>query len=271
MLAALALLLAGPGVAWAQDAIPSCYGAARLGVAPPPPDQAVFILVDQTTALDANMRQTLADNLQRLLRNGTTFSIATFSAFSRGHYTTVISSGRIEGPVPRHLRPNLPVIRLNALDRCLARQVGYARQVAGRALARATNVPSTLFANSEIMASLAQLSELVRAAPTRNRIVIVASDLMEHSGATSFYARRTLRTINAGAELANAQRLRLMGDFGGARVYVVGTGLLPSEARQAVRNSAAFTALVDFWTLWFGRARASSVVIGRPNLVNPVR
>ncbi|MFL6861754.1 MAG: hypothetical protein ACJ8DZ_01995 [Allosphingosinicella sp.] len=266
----VALFFAAHTEARAQE-VPSCYAAARLGIAPPRPVRSVFVIVDQTTALDGEMRRMLEANLQRLLSSGASFSIATFSAFSRGHYTTVLSSGAIEGAVPEGLRPSLSVVRLNALDRCLARQQQYAWHVAARALARAMSVPATTFSNSEIMASLAQLSDAVRAAPSANRVVIVASDLMEHSSATSFYAHRTLRTIDPAAEMKNAVGLGLTGDFGGARVYVVGAGLLPPEAGASVRNVSALNALVGFWTAWFRHSNARSATIGRPNVVTPIQ
>jgi hypothetical protein len=264
-------MLAAPHAAGAQPTIASCYAASGLRVTPPRATRSVFVLVDQTTALDADMRATIEENFQRLLGSGTTFAIGTFSAFSRGHFTTIVSAGATEGAVPDHLRPNLPVNRLNAIDHCLVRQVQYARRISRQALIRAMSVPATTFANSEIMMSLADLSQRVRAAPSPDRIVIIASDLMEHSSASSFYARHNLRVIDPGAEMRNAVRLRLTGDFGRARIYVIGTGILPPEGGNMVRPVHALNALVEFWTMWFSRSNAAGVVIGRPNVVAPIR
>jgi hypothetical protein len=268
---AAVLWIARSDAAYTQGSIPSCYAAARLSVTVPRPARSVFVIVDQTTALDGELRRTISDNLNRLLQPGTSFTVATFSAFSRGHYTTVLSTGAVEGSVPPRLRPSLPVNRLAALDRCLVRQQQFARQLAARALARATGVPATTFSNSEIMASLAHLSESVRTAPGASKIVMVASDLIEHSSASSFYARHNLRLIDANAELRNALRHGLIANFGGARVYVVGTGLLPPSAGNSVRDVRALNGLITFWTNWFRRSNAASVVVGRPNLVSPVQ
>lgn len=264
---AAALIAADP--ANAQEAVPSCYQAARLPVASPRPVRSVFVVVDQTTAFDADLRRTINSNFLRLLQPGTTFTIATFSAFSRGHHTTVVSSGALEGPVPARARPGLPVNRLNALDRCIVRQAQFARRAADRALARAMGVSAAHFANSEIMASLAHLSERVRLGPGR-KIVIVASDLMEHSSASSFYRRRNLRLIDPRTELRNARTLDLVGNFDRAAVFVVGTGQLPPEAGRSVRNIREMNALTHYWTMWFRASNASSVTIGRPNIIVPI-
>jgi hypothetical protein len=268
---ALAAAMAAAVPAHAQEVVPSCYRAARLPVPPPRPVRSVFVLVDQTTSLEPELTGTISQNFERLLGPGTTFAVAKFSAFSRGHFTTIVSAGTIEAPVPARLRPSLPVNRLLALDRCLASQRRFAIRVAQRALSQAMSVPATTFSHSEIMASLAHLSERVRLAPAADRIVIVASDLMEHSGAASFYARRNLRLIDPAAELTNAARLGLLGNFGRARVYVIGTGMLPEEAGSAVRDIRALNALIGFWTSWFNRSNASRVTIGRPNIVAPIR
>ncbi len=265
----LAGILVAPGSATAQEAIPSCYAAARLPVPRPRPLRSVFVVVDQTTALDAGLRRTVSSNFQRLLQPGTSFSIATFSAFSHGHHTAVVSSGALESPVPRGVRPGLPVNRLAALDRCLLRQRQFAQRIAGRALARAMGVPATRFANSEIMGSMAHLSERVRAAPGR-RIVILASDLLEHSSAASFYRGARLRTIVPEAELHNARRLSLLGNFGRASIFVVGTGMLPPEAGSSVRHVEAMNALISYWRMWFRASNAGPITIGRPDIVVPV-
>jgi hypothetical protein len=264
-----AAILALSGLAHAQGTVPSCYAAARLRVTSPAPVRSVFVVIDQTTALDADLRRTVSSNFGRLLQPGTSFTIATFSAFSRGYHTTIAGAGVLEGPVPVGMRRNLPVNRLNALDRCLVRQTQFARRVAGRALAEAMGVPATNFANSEIMMSLAHLSERVHAAPGR-RIVIVASDLMEHSSASSFYRNQNLRLIDPPAELRNARVLGLLGNFGRAAVFVVGTGLQPPEAGNSIRNVRELNALTRFWTMWFTGSNAGQVTIGRPNIVVPI-
>jgi hypothetical protein len=226
--------------------------------------------VDQTTPFDEDLRRTIRIGMQQLLTPGTSFTIATFSSLSQNYHTTVLSSGTIEAAVPARLRPSLPVNRLNALDRCLVRQRRYAVTLATQGVATATGMPPSAFSRSELLTSLSHLSQAVRSA-AGERIVIVASDLLEHSSATSFYHKRGLRLIAPQTELQKAIRLGLIGNFGRARIYVVGTAAIPPGPGELERDVRAMNALVTFWSQWFQRSNASAVIIGRPNLVAPIR
>jgi hypothetical protein len=255
----------------AEHAIPSCYAAARVepGLSRSP-SRAVFLLVDQTTSLDAALTQTVRENLRRLIRPGTSFTVATFSAFQGGHFTRVTTSGTIEQAVPDARRPGVPTVRLARLDACLRRQSAFAARHILASYAAAAGERAAGFPRSEIMASLKQLSQRVAATRARDRIVIVASDLLEHSTATSFYRNRGLKVIVPADEMRLALRLGLIGNFGGARVYVVGRGQLPPEDRAGGRDIRALNALESFWTAWFRRSNAR-VVLGQPDLVTPIQ
>jgi hypothetical protein len=80
-----------------------------------------------------------------------------------------------------------------------------------------------------------------------------------------------LRPIDPRSEMARAARLGLVGNFARARVYVVGTAALAAGSGASERKASAMNSLIAFWTQWFQRSNAGAVVIGRPNLVAPVR
>jgi hypothetical protein len=267
--AALTAVAAGPAAA--QQSVPSCYAAAKLPVAAPRPARSVFVFIDQTTPFTEDLRRTIQTGIQQLLSPGTTYTIATFSSLSQAHHTKILSSGTIEGSVPARVRPSLPVNKLNALDRCLVRQRQYAIRAAAGAVATATGISPAAFSRSEILSSLTHLSHAVRSSPAGERVVIIGSDLLEHSSASSFYNRRDLRPIDPRSEMARAARLGLVGNFARARVYVVGTAALAAGSGASERKASAMNSLIAFWTQWFQRSNAGAVVIGRPNLVAPVR
>lgn len=272
---AVALILsawASPGTAeGTQNAVPSCYAATRIGVDPAPPARAIFVLVDQTTALGPALISTVRENMRNLLRPGTSFTIATFSAFQRDHFTTLLAAGALEAPVAPQRRSRLSVPRLRRLDACLRRQAAFGGQLAITSFLRAAAANAASFSRSEILASLKQLSARVAAAPARDRIVIIASDMLEHSSATSFYRNRALKVIDPAAEMRRALGQGLLGDFGGARIFVVGAGLLPPDQRTAGRDIRALNALEAFWTAWFRRSGARLVAFGHPDLVVPIQ
>jgi hypothetical protein len=258
------------------DDVPSCYAVARkqahLDVEAPEPTRAVFVLVDETTGIDKDLRKTLKANVDRLLGPGTSFVLSTFSAFARGHYATTLADWTIEAPVPANERDNLSVRGLDSLDKCLELQQQFAEQQADKKLAKATKVDASTFSNSEVLASLTKLSKQVRESPADQKVVLIVSDLLEHSSATSFYKKQTLRTIDADTEMAKAEKLNLIGDFGGATVYVIGAGLLSSESGDtATRDVRALGALQNFWSKWFDASQARVGEMGEPDLVTPIR
>lgn len=271
LIAALgALLLPATAGAAAFNAVPSCYARYPVKIAPPPSSRALFVLVDQTTALDPALVQTLRQNVARLVKPGTTFNVATFSAFRSGHYAEVVASGTVEAPVAANLRRSVSVPALKKLDACLKAQASYGVRVALAGLAAAQRARAASFSQSEVMASLKQLSALVAASRARDKVVVIASDMLEHSSVTSFYARKGLRPLNSAAELKKAAAQRLFADFGGARTYVIGAGILPPESRDAGRTIASLNALESFWAAWFRQSRARLGAFGKPNLLSPI-
>ncbi|HEX6375214.1 MAG TPA: hypothetical protein VFZ91_05795 [Allosphingosinicella sp.] len=226
------------------------------------------MLIDQTTALDPTLTGTLRTNVARLIKPGTAFTIATFSAFRHGHYTNVIASGTIEPPVPANERNRISVPKLKQLDRCLREQPVLGVRIALAYIARTQKVSTASFDQSEIMASLKQLSDRVARSRARDKVVIVASDMLEHSSATSFYASKGLKTIRPAAEIKKTAHLTA--NFGNARVYVIGGGILPPQSHQAGRTIAALDALEAFWRAWFKQSRGRLLAFGRPNLLSPI-
>ena len=256
----------------ARTPVPDCYAEAGLSVAPPQPERALFVMVDQTTGLDDRLRRTVRSNAQRLLHPGTSFTVSTFSAFSRGNYATVIETAASQAPVPEAEQGGLPVRRVEALNACLSRQRDIVAAHLGAALDQAVDANASTFTNSDIMASLSQLSEAVVAAPGGEKLVILVSDLLEHSSTTSFYRNRQIRGIDPAAEIAKAEANRLFGQFDGARVAIVGAAMLaPESGEDATRDSAALGALREFWSEWLSRSGAQLIAYGQPDLVAPIQ
>lgn len=249
----------------------NCYEAVELGIDAPKPKRAVFVLVDQTTGLDEGLRGTVAEKLEALLGAGTAFSIATFSARNKGRYATVAAKGELQAPPSEEQRPDLSVPGLQRLDGCLARQAKELKRRAASNLDEATDLQASTFSHSEILASLKQLSEAVRSSDAKEKLVIVVSDLLEHSPATSFYSKQELRRIDSVAELEKAKEADLIGDFGGARIAVVGAGLLSADGPDAIRDTEALAALRSFWERWIEESNATLAGYGEPDLVKPLR
>ncbi len=259
-------LLAAPALA-AEDAVPSCYRAFPIGVAAPAPQSELFVFIDQTTPLPADIKAAVDDNVRRLVRPGTRFTIASFSAFSQGRATTVQASGAVETGVPAQRRGDVSVALLKKFDTCLAQQAPFAGRLAVATVDKAIAGASSNLAKSDVLASLSQLSARVAASRARSKTVVIVSDMIENSSITSFYARKKLRLINPQVELDKVAKAEVGGNFGGARVYVIGGALRPDSGYRA---EPELKALERFWDGWFRGSQAKLVEFGRPNLVNPI-
>lgn len=256
-----------------EDVVPSCYDR-KLGVAPAPAATELFVLVDQTTLFDPTLQQQVADNVRQFMAADNAFSVLSFSAFSQGRYAQVVSAGTIEPAIAPAARDDISKPLLSKFDACARRQPQIAMQAIGTALRGAFGGASAELAKSDVLASLKSMSSRVKRSPAREKIVLVVSDMLENSSVTSFYDGKgtAVRQIDAAKELKLVADNDLFGDFGGARVYVIGAGLLADDARKGnkYRDPKTMRALSGFWTTYFQKSHATLVEMGQPALLNPI-
>lgn len=274
LLAALITPLVYAGVA---NDIPSCYTANKLTIPAPPTVQEVFVLIDQTTPLDASLQDSVRENVGRLVKPGAAFVIASFSSFGQGHYLEVLSAGMLEGGIDAKLRDDISVKLLRNFDACMAGQSDFGRKAAAVALNKAMSGSSPDLAKSDVMGSLKELSSRVRQSAAKDKIVFLVSDMIENSSISSFYANKNVRTIEPGLELKKAEGAQVIGDFGGARVFVLGAGLIQENSRGknkdsgVYRNPKTMSLLHQFWELYFESSKAKLIEFGAPALLTAVK
>ena len=116
---------------------------------------------------------------------------------------------------------------------CLKSQSEFARKTAAGALNNALNGASGDLAKSDVMAALRELSGRVRQSPAKEKILFVVSDMLENSSISSFYSNRKIRNLDISAEIKKATTSHQIGDFAGARVFVLGAGLVQDLASVA--------------------------------------
>jgi hypothetical protein len=267
--AVAALLLAPSPHSVAQTtrdhAIPTCYEQlheyqphATLGD--------LTVLIDQTTYMDARLRQIVRESVDRLIEPGTRLSIATFSAYMQGRYLDVQIAGDVELPIDAHQRDFVPKRELRQNDQCLADQLTFARRLAAKTLDAAFTASDPNIARSDILAALHDIGERLNETPVAPKTVILVSDMLENSSITSFYQGSRLRAIDPQAELKKVATAGIQADFIGARVYVIGAGAVSEKSADArsYRDPRAMLALEDFWRRWFAASHAEVVEFGKP-------
>jgi hypothetical protein len=261
------LALSPPAFAGTLNDVPSCYSAARIQ----PADgrgysRLFFVLIDQTVAWNRDIESAVMDNINHNLTPGTKFVIADFSAFSEGRYLTVLHTGIIEAPMPPSQIGNTPIEAAKLLNACLAGQLPYAAKLADDAAVSALAGSRGSLANSDILSALAQVSAAIKVDPAPDKALFLATDGLENSSVISFYHHGAIRDIDPPHELFRAKAAGLMGDFGGAKVYVIG-GALPPPGQTPYEGPGLLKHLADFWAGYFETSNATLVVFGEPELL----
>lgn len=253
------------------DAVASCYRT--LSISPPAAEEsrAYFVLLDQTTVFDASLKQTISTATRTNLRLSTQFTIATFSAFLGDHYTDIVVAGRTEGLLSQAERDDTGKPKLHSLDVCMAHQIDYARRISEEALEKSFGAASTEIARSDILATLNDfVTHVVRPSPAATKTLLIASDMLENSSLSSFYSHRTVRRLDASAELAKVRTKGLIPDLSGVRVFVIGAGLLDPQSAGTYRDPQTMLSLEGFWSAYFKEAHAQLVEFGKPQLLGKV-
>jgi len=257
-----------------ENVVPSCSALARIEGHAAPAEVEIFVAVDQTTPFDAKLKQQIADNVRPFLVPGKAFTVFEFSAFVQGHYVSVLTSGQIEAPLDPAKRDDIPKQALMKFDQCLEAAPKHAAAAVGKALKAAFEGSSTEIRKSDIIGSLKEISGRVKQSSAKDKIVFVASDMLENSSISSFYLKNSVMKIDPDQEMKKVAANQMFGDFGGARVFVLGAGLIQEDKTAAsgvYRDPKTMASLESFWRKWFAKSNANLVEFGSPALVAPVR
>jgi hypothetical protein len=266
------LLVSYTAVIGEAGASPSCYNE-KIPVQKLAVETEIFVVIDQTTLFDGHIKQLIANNVRPFLKPGNAFSVTQFSAFIQSHYTDVLVSGKLDPALTKATRDDVSKPVLNKFDQCMAMQPRLAGQLVGKAMRAAFEGGGSDIAKSDILAALKDISGKVRQSSARHKVVLLASDMLENSSVTSFYSKQAVRQINPEKELKLVSDNQLFGDFGGARVYVLGAGMLAEDAKHpggVYRPSQTMQALFRFWAEYFKKSNAELIEFGQPALLNPI-
>lgn len=272
----LALTTALSAHAGLTNDVPSCYAANKIAAPQIPYDQLVYVLIDQTVLLDATLQKSVLDNVQAMLNPGTKFVIAEFSAFSQGHYLNVLHTGVIERPILASDEGNVVMSRLKDFHTCMQQQLVYSQRLGLGTTAQVLKSGTSSLDQSDIMMALKSVSTAVAQEKAAHKVVFVVTDGLENSSITSFYAHNALRHINPAVELKKAQDNNLFGDFGAARIYVLGAGVMQpvvsgsTAERNGYRDAKTLMDLKQFWVGYYSHSNAQLVEFGAPALLEPL-
>ena len=250
---------------------PSCYDISKIEkFGDMKSERAVFILIDETTPFNEQLKQQIINNALNFANHGNHIFIAKFSAFLQGKYNEVLFDFVIDTPLADDQRYNLSKNVIAKFDKCLKDQLGYVRKNITDTIKDSFLKDGDKVAKSDILYALKDFAQnIIGPNETQNKVVIMASDMLENSSITSFYAQGKPRKIDSKKEIDIVKKNNLLTDFGGAKVYVIGAGL--SDSKKAYINSQMLGSLNDFWSEYFRSSNANLIEMGTPALKREIR
>ena len=252
----------------ARNDVPSCYDALKIDGPKGATEKELFILVDQTTQLDKNMMIYTYKNMMKFMKNGYRVTIASFSANANGKYTDIAYSGKLEALLPNSAKHEIAKKKLRKYQGCMNSQYKYAKKKATKALVHVLKGANKKLPHSDIIKSLNDIAKyIIKPSQSHNKVVLLVSDMMEHSSITSFYAKGRLKKVNTDKEIAKVKKSGYMADFVTTKVYVIGTGMV---GKNSYRDSKTLKALTKFWETYFTVSNAQLKAIGTPMLLEDI-
>ena len=253
----------------ARNDVPSCYAALKMDNPDPTIEKELFILVDQTTPLDKNMMIYTYKNMMKFIKNGYAVTIASFSANANGKYTDVAYAGKLEKLLPQSAKHDIAKKTLRKYQGCMNGQYKYAKKKATKALVRVLKGANKKLPHSDIIKSLDDIaSHIIKPSKASKKVVLLVSDMIEHSSVTSFYHKGLIKKINAETEMSKVKSSGHLADFGGADIYVIGTGVI---GKKGYRDAQTLKRLTDFWEAYFAKTGANLKAVGTPMLLEDIQ
>lgn len=230
------------------------------------PAATLFILMDETTQLNENKKVHRA--VQELavdwLGPGRAVQVIRFSAYVPGRNAEIVTGGLLDPEPSKSFIKSMKRSERRKFARLHKKQVHAAKVQTTKAIRAVFRGFSAEIPKSEILFNMEQLSDHIRSYQSTEKVILLVSDMLENSAATSFYASGRVRKINPEAELKKAEKKNLVGDFGGnVRVYIVGLGAGAEDYLDGDRVNR----LKTFWRDYFKAAKATVAGFGTPLLL----
>ena len=235
-------------------------------------DKAIFVLIDETTFFNDSLQEQILKNSIKHIEAGNYIYIAKFSAFIGNHYNEKVFDFKLDKPLDEKQRYNERKDSLKKIDKCLKDQQGYVAGQIVQSIKKSFLNPNDDIAKSDVLYALQDFGQnVISQVEAKEKIVILASDMLENSTITSFYAKGATRLIQPETELNKIEKSNLFSNFDNSEIYVIGTGLISSkDNNKTYRDPKILASLKDFWTKYFVKSNGNLVEMGQPALKNEI-
>jgi len=255
-----------------RNDLPSCYRYAQLASEQPAASgRALTVVIDETVNMPQALKSSAWEHTLRYLQPGDSIKLYQFSALLQNNYMKLQFAGILEKPLVGKVRNHIGNASLKKLDTCLQQQAGFFQKTFGKQFVESFGKPNEEISRSEIFASLKKIGEDLGQDPSEDQVILLVSDMLENSDFGSFYQANRIRGIDPVAELAKVEKRALFAELHGARVYVMGAGLIGDDAKGAYRSGKVLQSLERFWQGYFERSNARLVSFGTPELTTDLK
>jgi hypothetical protein len=255
-----------------RNDVPGCYDAAKISeFRSAPSGRMLTVVIDQTTPLTLELQKTAWGHIKRFIKPGDKLRLYSFSAYLEGRYTSLQFAGELENPLKDDIIGSVPMMSARKLDGCLKGQPTVMFQRFGKAFAEAMGKSRADIPRSEILFSMKAVGEdLQQATGVTDNVILLMSDMLEYSDFASFYTANHIREINPDVEMAKVEKQKLLANFNGARVYVLGAAFVPTETKNGYRSGKMIQSLESFWSMYFQKSNGQLKGFGTPELTGVV-
>lgn len=267
----ISFLFLGMVSLWADS---SCYDIYKTSKKPDIGiKRAVFVLIDETTLFNQSLQEQIIKNTLSKIAPANYIYIGKFSAFIDNHYNEKIFEFKLDIPMSSDERYYERKDTLSKVDKCLKDQQKYVAKQVVDGIGKSFLKPDDNISKSDILYALKDFGEnVISKVEAKEKIVILASDMLENSTITSFYSKGTTRFIKSEEELKKIEKANLISNFGNSNIYVIGAGLISSkDNNKTYRDPKILSSLKDFWTNYFNKSNASLTEMGQPSLKNEIQ
>lgn len=253
---------------WADS---SCYDIYKTSKKPDVGvERAVFVLIDETTLFNQSLQEQIIKNTLSKIAPANYIYIGKFSAFIDNHYNEKIFEFKLDIPMSSDERYYERKDTLSKVDKCLKDQEKYVAKQVVDGIEKSFLKPDDNISKSDILYALKDFGEnVISKVEAKEKIVILASDMLENSTITSFYSKGTTKFIKSEEELKKIEKANLLSSFDNSKIYIIGAGLISTKNNnKTYRDPKILTSLKDFWTEYFNKSKGEIIEMGQPALKN---
>lgn len=231
----------------------------------------LFVIIDETTYFNDKLKDSIVNKVKSVLKEDIAISIFKFSQLSHNKYPEKVKRFIIEKGISDYEDNENKRSKIKKLKKCLIKQNAYVNQHIDSVLNKTFREKDKTLQNSDIFVSLQYISEnAIASSSVKNKIVLIASDMLENSTYTSFYANGKLKNIDKEKELKLVEKEDLLGDYNGAAIYVSGAGLVDVESNK-LRDHKELRNLNKFWKEYFKRSNGRVIEFSYSGILQEIK